>query len=112
MKFLDIHGFCYYTEHTLKTLTINSKTRHHVQHVGAESHQLNIICREESERCRIACKNVNVDSCLVLSLDGKTEEQEDSSFIDALAVAISRVRMREADYVVPTFRYSRNVPLT
>ncbi|XP_042501985.1 serine/threonine-protein kinase PEPKR2 [Macadamia integrifolia] len=85
----------FYTERTLKTLTSKSKVRHNE---GALSHQLNVVRRVESERFRVSSDTVDVDSCLVVSLDGmdgKTEEQDDCSFIDALAVAISRVRISE-----------------
>ncbi|KAF8370034.1 hypothetical protein HHK36_031932 [Tetracentron sinense] len=78
----------FYTERTLKTLSMKSKPRNHV---GTPSR------RVESERNRIASGSLSDGFTLVSSFYswGHKSEEQDCGLIDALAVAISRVRISE-----------------
>ncbi|OVA15263.1 Protein kinase domain [Macleaya cordata] len=85
----------FYTERTLKTLSIKSKVRNHV---GKPSQQLTIEPRLESEKKRITSASLNDGSNPVSSFGisvQKSEEQDECGLVDALAVAISRVRISE-----------------
>lgn len=85
----------FYTEETLETLTFKSKTRNRVR---LTSHQLTAIPDVESERNKIISSNILSDvssqNSSSDSLSRRSEEQE-CGLVDALAVAISRVRISE-----------------
>lgn len=81
----------------LKTPSIKPKVR---QHVAAPSHQVTVVSRVASERNRNADSYPSDDYGLVFSFDsvgGKTGEQDNRGLVDALAIAISRVRISEPE---------------
>lgn len=87
-----------YTEETLETLTFKSKTKTRNRVVRLTSHQLTAIPDAESERNKIISSNfLSDDSSLNSSSDSlsKRSEEQECGLIDALAVAISRVRISE-----------------
>jgi hypothetical protein len=84
-----------HTEETLETLTFKSKTRNRVR---LTSHQLTAIPNAESERNKIISSNILSDvSSLNSSSDSlsRRSEEQECGLVDALAVAISRVRISE-----------------
>ncbi|KAE8009243.1 hypothetical protein FH972_005692 [Carpinus fangiana] len=85
----------FYTEETLETLTFKSKMRNRVR---LTSHQLTAIPDAESERNKIISSNILSDvSSLNSSSDSlsRRSEEQECGLVDALAVAISRVRISE-----------------
>ncbi|KAK9266502.1 hypothetical protein L1049_012557 [Liquidambar formosana] len=85
----------FYTEPTLNTLTLKPKMRNHVRLI---SQQLTVLPGVELKRNRIiASGSLSDDSSPILSSDSSTKssEEQDCGFVDALAVAISRVRISE-----------------
>lgn len=85
----------FYTEQTLETLTFKSKTRNQVK---LTSRQLTAVTGVESERNKITANNFLSDgSSQNSSFDGSSRrsEEQECGLIDALAVAISRVRISE-----------------
>ncbi|KAF8377337.1 hypothetical protein HHK36_030714 [Tetracentron sinense] len=84
----------FYTERTLKTLSMKLKPRNNV---GVPVRQLTITPGVESNMIRITSGSLSDDCSPVSSCDSwscKSEEQ-DCGLVDALAVAISRVRISE-----------------
>ncbi|XP_041011645.1 serine/threonine-protein kinase PEPKR2-like isoform X1 [Juglans microcarpa x Juglans regia] len=85
----------FYTEQTLETLTFKSKTRNQVK---LTSRRLTTVTGVESERSKITANSFLSDgSSLNSSSDGSSRrsEEQEGGLIDALAVAISRVRISE-----------------
>lgn len=85
----------FYTGQTLETSTFKSKTRNRVK---LTSKQLTAITGVESERNKtIASSFLSDDSCLNSSSDSSSRrsEEQECGLVDALAVAISRVRISE-----------------
>ncbi|KAJ6908383.1 serine/threonine-protein kinase PEPKR2 [Populus alba x Populus x berolinensis] len=85
----------FYTEPTRKELTQKPKFQ---DHATLTSQQLTVTTRLESERYRITAGGfLSDDSSLILSSDGSRSrlEEQDCGLVDALTVAISRVRISE-----------------
>jgi calcium-dependent protein kinase len=85
----------FYTEPTRKELTQKPKFQ---DHATLTSQQLTVTTRLESERYRITASGfLSDDSSLILSSDGSRSrlEEQDCGLVDALTVAISRVRISE-----------------
>lgn len=78
----------FYTEPTLKTITIKPKVQNTLK-------QTTFLRGAESERNRlISCNTLSEDSSPTLASGGSTEG-EDCGLVDVLAVAISRVTISE-----------------
>ncbi|XP_011012729.1 PREDICTED: serine/threonine-protein kinase PEPKR2-like [Populus euphratica] len=85
----------FYTEPTQKELNQKPKFQ---DHATLTSQQLTVTNRLESERYRITASGfLSDDSSLILSSDGSRSrlEEQDCGLVDALTVAISRVRISE-----------------
>lgn len=83
----------FYTERTLRTLTIKSKLKNQV---GASHHQPAILPGVESDENKLDRGSRNDESHELSSsesLNSESEEQDEGGFVDALAVAISNVRI-------------------
>jgi len=97
-KFCNFPGhpwLLFYTEQTLERLTFKPKTRNRVR---LTSHQLTDIHDVESERNKIIGSNfLSDDSSLSSSSDSlsRRSEEQECGLVDALGVAISRVRISE-----------------
>ncbi|RZC64346.1 hypothetical protein C5167_008037 [Papaver somniferum] len=90
----------FYTERTLKTLSIKSKLRAGKPSNGVLEPQdslerarltINALCLNSDSNTRNHVSSASVDS----SSDQKSEEQDECGLVDALAVAISRVSLSE-----------------
>lgn len=85
----------FYTERTLRTLTIKSKLKNQV---GASHHHPAILSGVESDENKIDRGSRNDESHALSSsesLNSESEVQDECGFVDALAVAISNVRISE-----------------
>ncbi|KAH9756379.1 serine/threonine-protein kinase PEPKR2 [Citrus sinensis] len=85
----------FYTERTLRTLTIKSKLKNQV---GASHHHPAILSGVESDENKIDRGSRNDESHALSSsesLNSESEVQDEGGFVDALAVAISNVRISE-----------------
>ncbi|KAJ6419243.1 hypothetical protein OIU84_029371 [Salix udensis] len=85
----------FHTEPTQKEPTKKPKFQ---DHATLTSQQLTVTTRLESERCKITASGfLSDDSSLILSSDGSRSrlEEQDCGLVDALTVAISRVRISE-----------------
>uniref|UniRef100_A0A803QV68 Uncharacterized protein n=1 Tax=Cannabis sativa TaxID=3483 RepID=A0A803QV68_CANSA len=84
----------FYTARTLKTLPLKTKMKNHL---GAPSHQLAIRSRLKFDRNRIDDGSFNDNSSSFSSSDSckSADEDDDSELVDALATAVSRVRISE-----------------
>ncbi|KAJ6733746.1 SERINE/THREONINE-PROTEIN KINASE PEPKR2-LIKE ISOFORM X1 [Salix koriyanagi] len=85
----------FHTEPTQKEPTKKPKFQ---DHATLTSQQLTVTTRLESERYKITASGfLSDDSSLILSSDGSRSrlEEEDCGLVDALTVAISRVRISE-----------------
>ncbi|KAH7524319.1 hypothetical protein FEM48_Zijuj06G0106800 [Ziziphus jujuba var. spinosa] len=81
----------FYTERTLKTLKSKMKNQG-----GGHSQQLAIAPKLKSDRNRIENRSLSESSCpLSLSDSCEPEDQDDCGLVDALATAISHVRISE-----------------
>ncbi|THG05460.1 serine/threonine-protein kinase PEPKR2-like [Camellia sinensis] len=84
----------FYTERTLRTLSIKSKSKSH----SAPPSQLLATTRLDNNECRTLYGSISKGASpasLPGSFDCKTEEHDDCGLVDALAVAISNVRISE-----------------
>lgn len=84
----------FYTEQSLEPLTLNSKTKNLI---NLTSQQLTARPGMDSERNkRTVCSFLRKDPSINLSSDSSSRsEEQDCGLVDALAVAISRVRISE-----------------
>lgn len=83
----------FYTARTVKTLPMKSKTKNQV---GAPCHQLAAKPRLKFDRSRIECGSLDENSSTFSSSDScKSADRDDSGLVDALATAVSRVRISE-----------------
>lgn len=85
----------FYTERTLRTLTIKSKLKNQV---GVSSRQLAILSGQELVRTKIDGELHGEGSDLHSSSESwssKSEEQDECDLVDVLAEAISNVRISE-----------------
>ena len=85
----------FYTERTLRTLTIKSKFKNQV---GASHRQPVVLPEIASDENKIAGGTCNEDSHALLpseSLNCESDEHDEGGLVDVLAVAISNVRISE-----------------
>ncbi|KAJ4833928.1 Serine/threonine-protein kinase pepkr2 [Turnera subulata] len=85
----------FYTERTLKTLSIKSKVKNQVRNNYAE--RGNVLALELL-RNKVGCCSIDDDSdqhSPSHTLSSKSEEQDECGLVDALAVAISHVKISE-----------------
>lgn len=82
----------FYTERTLKTLPIKSKMKNQ----GGQSHPLAIAPKQTSNQSRSKNGSLSKGSAPFPSSDScESEDQDDCGLIDALATAVSHVRISE-----------------
>lgn len=95
MDFVSAHPWIlFYTERTLRTLSIKSKTKN--QSGSAQLLVTTSITESNKNRVESSCRNENSSrnsSCR--SLSQESEEQDECGLVDALAVAISHVTISE-----------------